>query len=45
MVRFGEIKRGKREISVVPKDTPVDTEEPGHTVRSRGGQAPSRARR
>src|SRR3954464_1811125 len=28
-VRFGDIKRGKREIRVVPKDTPVDTEEPG----------------
>ncbi|PYO80477.1 MAG: hypothetical protein DMD63_01175 [Gemmatimonadetes bacterium] len=29
VVRFGDIKRGKREIRVVPKDTPVDTEEPG----------------
>jgi DNA-directed RNA polymerase subunit beta' len=28
-VRFGDIKRGKREIRVVPKDTPVDTEDPG----------------
>src|SRR6266576_3197422 len=28
-VRFGDIKRGKREIRVVPKDTPIDTEEPG----------------
>src|SRR6266513_1857698 len=28
-VRFGEIKRGKREIRVVPKDTPADTEDPG----------------
>src|SRR5690349_5281399 len=28
-VRFGDIKRGKREIRVVPKDTPVDAEDPG----------------
>ncbi len=28
-VRFGDIKRGKREIRVVPKDTPADTEDPG----------------
>ncbi|MFL5611322.1 MAG: DNA-directed RNA polymerase subunit beta', partial [Gemmatimonadaceae bacterium] len=28
-VRFGDIKRGKREIRVVPKDTPADAEDPG----------------
>ena len=28
-VRFGDIKRGKREIRVVPKDTPADAEEQG----------------
>jgi len=28
-VKFGDIKRGKREIRVVPKDTPADTEDPG----------------
>ena len=35
-VRFGDIKRGKREIFVVvPKDTPVDTRMPGSCTRSR----------
>src|SRR5213082_2883331 len=28
-VRFGDIKRGKCEIRVVPKDTPADAEDPG----------------
>jgi DNA-directed RNA polymerase subunit beta' len=37
-VRFGDIKRGKREIRVVPKDTPVDTEEPGQLYEIAAGK-------
>ncbi len=37
-VRFGDIKRGKREIRVVPKDTPVDAEEPGQLYEIAAGK-------
>src|SRR6202171_5489992 len=37
-VRSGDIKRGKREIRVVPKDTPVDTEEPGQLYEIAAGK-------
>ncbi|MDP9206884.1 MAG: DNA-directed RNA polymerase subunit beta' [Gemmatimonadota bacterium] len=37
-VRFGDIKRGKREIRVVPKDTPVDTEDPGQLYEIAAGK-------
>jgi len=37
-VRFGDIKRGKREIRVVPKDTPADTEDPGQLYEIAAGK-------
>src|SRR5687767_11432232 len=37
-VRFGDIKRGKREIRVVPKDTPADTEDPGQLYEVAAGK-------
>src|SRR5437868_6200870 len=37
-VRFGDIKRGKREIRVVPKDTPVDAEDPGQLYEIAAGK-------
>jgi len=37
-VRFGDIKRGKREIRVVPKDTPADTDEPGQLYEIAAGK-------
>jgi len=37
-VRFGDIKRGKREIRVVPKDTPADAEDPGQLYEVAAGK-------
>ncbi|MDP9200338.1 MAG: DNA-directed RNA polymerase subunit beta' [Gemmatimonadota bacterium] len=37
-VRFGDIKRGKREIRVVPKDTPADAEDPGQLYEIAAGK-------
>jgi DNA-directed RNA polymerase subunit beta' len=37
-VRFGDIKRGKREIRVVPKDTPADSEDPGQLYEIAAGK-------
>jgi DNA-directed RNA polymerase subunit beta' len=37
-VRFGDIKRGKREIRVVPKDTAIDAEDPGQLYEVAAGK-------